>query len=227
MAPFRLGLSMPLRHMSDLSPAEWFCDGETAASVILGPPGFDAYVRVLHQDDGGGDRREGHLEDELLSGLCQVLARHTSTPDTCYFGLWEGYGDITGGHAVGFLTAFSGSPRWPARVFRPEPKPPLPPPAFPPEILDGPKVEFDHRYLLFTGPLKRAGQWGAKPYGPDVPRDINSPNLMWPADHAWFVMTNIDSEWTGVGGSYPLANELLSDPRLEVVKTSYETGWQE
>lgn len=29
-----------------------------------------------------------------LTALCDVLARHTTTPDDCYFGLWEGYGWI-------------------------------------------------------------------------------------------------------------------------------------
>jgi hypothetical protein len=212
---------MPLRPLSDLSPADWFSENVTQESVVLGPPGYDAYVRVLHRDDDG-DRHEGHLDDALLTALCQVLARHTSTPQTCYFGLWEGYGDITGGDAVGFLTAFSGSARWP-RVFRPEKKPPPPPPAFAPRIVDGPKVDFFHRYLLFTGPIDEAGQWGARPYGPGIPRDINSPNLMWPADHAWFVTTNIDSEWTGVGGSAALADDLLREPSLEVVRTRYES----
>jgi hypothetical protein len=207
--------------MPDLSPADWFCRDQTLASLTLGPPGFDAYVRLLHQDDDGY-RREGHLHDQLLSALCHVLARHTTTPDTCYFGLWEGYGDITGGEAVGFLTAFSGSARWP-RVFRPEKKPPPPPPAFAPEIVGGPKVDFFHEYLLFTGPLDHAGQWGARPYGPGIPRDINSPNLMWPADRAWFVTTNIDSEWTGVGGSAALADELLNQTGLEVVRTRYDS----
>ena len=220
MAPLRLGLSMPLRHMSDLSPANWFCGDIDRTSLWLGPSGYEAYIRVLHQDNDG-DRWEGHLDDHLLLALCQVLARHTKTPDTCYFGLWEGYGDITGGEAVGFLTAFSGSARWP-RVFRPEKKPVPPPPAFGPEIVNGPKVDFFHQYLLFTGRLDDAGQWGARPYGPGIPRHINSPNLMWPADHAWFVTTNIEGHWTGVGGSDTLADELLADDRLDTVRTRYD-----
>jgi len=210
---------MPLRPLSDLSPADWFSRNVTQDSVVLGPPGYDAYVRVLHRDDGG-DREEGHLDDSLLAALCQILARHTGTPQSCYFGLWEGYGAITGGEAVGFLTAFTGSARWP-RVFRPEKKPAPPLPAFASEIVDGPKIDFFHQYLLFTGPLDDAGRWGARPYGPGIPRNINSPNLMWPGDHAWFVTTNIDSDWTGVGGTTALANDLLAEPRLEVVRTRY------
>ncbi len=223
MAPFRLGLIMPLRPLSDLSPADWFSDDVTFASVVLGPRGFDAYVRVLHRDHDG-DRQEGHLDDELLTALCQVLARHTSTPEACYFGLWDGYGAIQGGEATEFLTAFSGSPRWPGRVFTPEKKRPPPAPAFAEEVIAGPKVDMmGTEHLLFTGSIEHAGQWGARPYGPDVPREINSPNLIWPADHAWFVTTNVDSEWTGVGGSAALTDDLLGDSRLEVVRTRYES----
>ncbi len=28
----------------------------------------------------------------MLTALCDLLARHTTTPDLCYFGVWEGYG---------------------------------------------------------------------------------------------------------------------------------------
>ncbi len=215
---------MPLRPQDDLSPADWFCDDTTHDSAVLGPPGYDAYVRVLHRSDDHGDRREGHLDEELLTALCQVLARHTRTPRACYFGLWDGYGDIHGGEAARFLTTFAESPRWPGRVFSPEKVPPPPPPAFPADVIAGPKIDMmGVGHLLFSGPVDEAGQWGATPYGPGIPREINSPNLMWPVDHAWFVTTNIDSEWTGVGGSAALIDDLLADPRLEVVRTRHDS----
>jgi hypothetical protein len=90
-------------------------------------------------------------------------------------------------------------------------------------VIDGPKAGvagLDH--LLFAGPLRLAGRWGARPYEPGHARDINSPNLMWPADRAWFVTTNIDSTWTGVGGSADLIDDLLAEPRLEVVRTRHD-----
>jgi hypothetical protein len=34
----------------------------------------------------------GSLPRELLDPLADVLARHTSTPGTCYFAVWEGWG---------------------------------------------------------------------------------------------------------------------------------------
>ncbi|GAA3527365.1 hypothetical protein GCM10022234_25730 [Aeromicrobium panaciterrae] len=214
---------MPLRPLADVSVADWFADdGSSPLPHNLGPAGFSSYVRVLHSDRGDGERYEGHLDDDLLAALVAVLSGHTSTPDDCYFGLWDGYGDIDGGDPVGFLTAFSGPMKWPGRIFTKEKPPPPVPPAFAPEVLAGPKLSYFHDYLLFRGKLAEAGQWGAVGYGYGVPRDINSPNLMWPADHAWFVTTSIEGTWTGVGGSAVLIDELLKEPRLEVVRQRYD-----
>lgn len=220
---------MPLRPLADVSAADWFLDDD-APPVLranLGPSGFAAYVRVLHAESspGEGDRWEGHLDDELLSALCEVLGRHTTTPAECFFALWVGYGQIHGGNSTLFLTTFSGPTRWPGRMFGKE-KPPTPtPPAFPPSVMDGPMLDFlGEEHILFAGPLAEAGQWGAASYGAGVPRDINSPNLMWPADHAWFVTTNIDGTWTGVGGTAALIDDLLAEPRLEVVRNRYDEG---
>lgn len=218
---------MTLRPLADVRPADWFVsdDAPPALRHHLGPSGFDAYVRVLHSRTGPDDDRfEGHLEERLLRALCEDLAAHTTTPDDCFFGLWDGYGELYGGDAVGFLTAFSGPMRWPGRMFGKEKPPPPAPPAFPASVLDGPKVAFGNDYLLFGGPLGDAGEWGATSYGHAIRRDINSPNLMWPADHAWFVTTNIDSTWTGVGGTKELTDALLRDDRLEVVRTRYDEG---
>lgn len=218
---------MTLRPLADVSAADWFLDDDAPPALRhhLGPPGFDSYVRVLHSPMGpDDDRYEGHLEAPLLRALCDDLAGHTTTPDDCFFGLWDGYGELYGGDAVGFLTAFSGPTRWPGRMFGKEKPPPPVPPAFDRSVLEGPKVAFGHDYLLFGGRLVDAGEWGATSYGHAISRDINSPNLMWPADHAWFVTTHIDSTWTGVGGSKELTEALLRDGRLEVVRTRYDEG---
>jgi len=217
---------MTLRPLADVSPAEWFVDDAASPLPLhLGPAGFESYVRVLHSQMGpDDDRYEGHLEEHLLRALCDVLAKHTTTPDDCYFGLWDGYGELYGGDSTLFLTAFSGPMRWPGRMFGKEKPPSPPPPAFAPSVLDGPKVAFFHDYLLFGGPLSDAGEWGAASYGHSIRRDINSPNLMWPADHAWFVTTNIESTWTGVGGTKELIDDLLAEPRLEVVRNRYDEG---
>ena len=35
---------------------------------------------------------EGHLPVSVASRLAAVLSRHTTTPDDCWFGLWDGFG---------------------------------------------------------------------------------------------------------------------------------------
>jgi len=218
---------MTLRPLSDLSAAGWLLrdDAPALLRTHLGPSGFGAYARVLHSPTGQGDRFEGHLDGALLTAIVDVLSRHTSTPRECFFALWEGYGDIHGGEAAGFLGAFSGPTRWPGRIFIKEKPAPPPPPAFPAHVMDGPLlVVDDESYFVFTGPLDQAGQWGAARWTGGAPRDINSPNRMWPADRAWCVTTSVEGTWTGVGGSESLIAALLHDDRLEVVRQRYDEG---
>lgn len=212
---------MSLRPTSDTSAGGWL--GVDVSR--LGPPGFSDHARILHPwFDGAADdspaRGDGHLPEPELAAACQVLSHHTSTPEDCYFALWDGYGDIYGGDSVAFLTAFAGAATWPGRLFKPA-KPADPPlPAFPPAVLDGPRLSLgDRDFLLFTGALASAGDWGAAGYGHGIPRHLNSPNLMWPADHMWFLATDIYGSWSGVAGSPSLIDDLLADPRLEVVRT--------
>ncbi|MEO7398218.1 MAG: hypothetical protein ABIW84_06615, partial [Ilumatobacteraceae bacterium] len=111
---------MPLRPLTDVSPADWFVRTKVRE---LGPPGFEVYARVLHPwlesaTDTATERADGYLPDDELAALCDVLARHTGTPGQCFFGLWDGYGDIYGGDSVAFLTAFTGPAAWPGRPFR-------------------------------------------------------------------------------------------------------------
>jgi hypothetical protein len=218
---------MALTPLSDVSPAAWLIDDPAPPRLRaqLGPSGFAAHARLLHQRVADGDRDEGHLAGSLLETLCGVLARHTLTPHDCYFGLWDGYGEIYGGDALDFLSAFSGPPRWPGRIFiREKPTPPEPP-AFPSSVMTGPRLTFDgETHLLFGGPLADAGRWGAAHYRSGAPRDINSPNIMWPGDHAWFVTTGIDGTWTGIAGSASMIDDLTREPGLEIVRQRYDEG---
>ncbi|WP_027863431.1 hypothetical protein [Marmoricola sp. URHB0036] len=54
--------------------------------IRCGPPGFDVYVRVAFADtvDPVG-------EDPTLRQALATLAHHTSTPDTGYAAIWEGW----------------------------------------------------------------------------------------------------------------------------------------
>lgn len=150
----------------------------------------------------------GNLAAHLLTALCATLAEHTSTPDSCWFCLWEGYGWIHGSPAVSaILFAAPGDTAAPA-------EPVSIPPGLPSNVLNGPKVTLPHRnYLLFNGPLDAAGELGSTtPWGSFAPQ---SPNLFWPQDHSWCVATEIDLFCTLVAGSENLAETLLADTRFE------------
>jgi hypothetical protein len=79
-------------------------------------------------------------------------------------------------------------------------------------------VQLPHRsYLLYRGPADAAlalpaldGTFG------------QSPNLWWPADHAWCVATEIDLPWTYIGGPRGLIDAILADDRIEALPAASE-----
>ncbi|MCW2748234.1 MAG: hypothetical protein JWP10_1376, partial [Nocardioidaceae bacterium] len=168
---------MVLRPVSDVSVADWLVGTPGKPLDDLGPAGFEAYVRLLHPVEAPAGPEEfmqvlGHLDDAILLDASEHLARHTKTPDECYFGLWDGFGNLDGGDPANFLIAGQ-SPDWLGRFYG-EPKQPTAVAAFPPEIMQGPRVGLDHTrpldHILFAGPLRDAGQWGAADYALGVPR---------------------------------------------------------
>jgi len=52
--------------------------------------------------------------------------------------------------------------------------------------------------------------------------DRQAPNLWWPNDRAWCVVSEIDFCWTYVAGSAELITQLESDARLEALQVGYE-----
>jgi hypothetical protein len=204
------GRHVPLQFEPDVTKAGWFAHSSDhwAQLCSIGPHGFAGYARLFHPVEPDADESdpetfwgnlEGNLEKRVLQRLLGVLEHHTGTPDECYFGLWDGFAEIEGSPAV---MSFDG------QTF---------PPAFPPEVMTGPRLRIPAReYLLFRGPLTEAGRWGAADLFPGEPREINSPNLMWPADHGWFVATEIDLPWTGIAGSTQLITDLLADEALDI-----------
>jgi hypothetical protein len=56
-------------------------------SIAAPLPGRETRVRGFNAEPWLGALSEGQAR-----ALVEVLARHTSIPDTCWFGVWEGYG---------------------------------------------------------------------------------------------------------------------------------------
>ena len=70
-------------------------------------------------------------------------------------------------------------------------------------------MELPHRsYLLLVGALPAALQIGWGPLR-------QSPNLFWPADHAWCAATELDFDSTLLGGTTELIETILATPTLD------------
>lgn len=138
------------------------------------PAGFDAYGRVPER-----------------SGLAVTLTRHTSTPDRCWFCLWDGYGVPV---AMTVYPPGTGRPRtsrFTVRLPRLRPRRPSR------KLVQLPNRE----YRLFTGPVAKGEGW------------VHGPNLWWPEDRAWCVASEIDLDYTLVGGTEELIGELMGASR--------------
>jgi hypothetical protein len=159
-----------------------------------------------------GEPRLGVLSKSQSRALVGLLSGFTSTPDSCWFCLWEGYGQVTG--AIGILTAVKdGSPppagarrppRWHLGARSPRSKSVLP---------ERMRVHFPHRaYLLFREPVAKAEGWE------------DGPNLWWPDDHAWCVASEIDHPYSYVGGSLELIAAILEHPAIESLQAKITDG---
>jgi hypothetical protein len=76
------------------------------------------------------------------------------------------------------------------------------------------RLHLPHRdYVLLRGSIDAAtGSFCPAPFR-------QSANLWWPEDRAWCVATEIDYLWTYVGATEPCLEELLAEPRLEILRT--------
>jgi hypothetical protein len=153
----------------------------------------------------GQDPATGEMNLNELDSLCEILASYTAEPGCCYFGLCtiQGWRDF----------------------FSPDDLKPLL------------KLSKGREYVVLTGPLSAVGQitrdspnqessrqttfsaWQDDEPPPkaqceQVLRDV--PNLIWPRDHSWFLISEVDFDSTLVGGDAKLIKTILESPQLEV-----------
>ncbi|GAA2676452.1 hypothetical protein [Actinoplanes palleronii] len=200
---------MTLTPCTDLSAARWLMDDPQPWGfqlLTVGPAGFPAYARLRFLPepeypgpDAADVADEVPSETEQLRTVLTVLAGHTTTPDACWFALWDGWGsDIHGSATVA--------------------------PAFPPEVLDGPRLQLWGRaYYLFCGALTDFGDWGGAEMWPGQPRfAMPDPGFIWPADRAWCVANDVDPPWAGLSGSVPAVDEVVALAGVDVVRVDPE-----
>lgn len=212
---------MALTPCRELSAAAWIVDADQPWQrlVSFGPSGFPAYARLrfvpdpAYQGQSENDieiSADARSETEQLRSLLNMLARRTTTPDQCFFCLWDGWGGLDGGQGARSVKALMRTVRRGPQIQ----------PAFPRSVLDGAKFVVPHRaYYLFEGPLTSFGDWGAADMWPGQPRThMPDPAFIWPLDHAWCVAKDVDPHWAGIGADQAVIDELIDDSRLDVVR---------
>jgi hypothetical protein len=145
--------------------------------------------------------RQGSLYPPDAAVLASLARDWTSTPDRCWFCVWEGYG-------------------WAAVMLTPagQPAQPVPDP-LPAEVRSGPRVRLpDREYLLYTGRVEDVSAPGL--LGDDLPGEDQTANLWWPEDQAWCVASEIDLGWSYIGGPAGLIEQILADERIEALPAS-------
>ncbi len=205
---------------SDLSAADWITDSDLSSwqLVTLGPSGFAAYARLRFLPDPAYEGQsendvvisdDAPLESAQLAAVLEVLSRHTRTPDECYFCVWDGWGPGIEGVYIGESMLLEYSDDGDVTPgFEPTRAQPGLAPASPSSESDLPKVVVPNRaYFLFRGAPSDLG---------DLP---DPAAFIWPADRSWCVAHDVDPHWAGIGADTAAIDELVSVPRLDVVRT--------
>ncbi|QLD11957.1 hypothetical protein [Microbacterium oleivorans] len=185
----------------------------------------------------------GELDPHLLAALAGELMRHTSTPDDVTAGLWEGRGGLIGHTGRRPSRAFfqigdpddatlarhnrmlgsSFADRFNS-VFR---KPSWQEGILSREISEGPRLRLPERpFILFRGALEEFADddWELRMPWRDLPAEAEgaapmsqSPSLLWPADRAWAMVSEVDFDSTIVGGSRELVAAICRIPDVEAL----------
>ncbi|WP_396667272.1 hypothetical protein [Microbacterium sp. R86528] len=181
----------------------------------------------------------GKLDTALVSVVAALAATHTTTPDDAFVGLWEGWAGLVGavgyGPARGFYTINDETSdskkahRWTSLVEATRNgwlrKTSWQPGMLSDEISRGPRFSLLNRdFVLFRSALAELANpdWVLSVPWRDRESEAHglepsaqSPNIIWPADRSWVIVSEIDWDSTIVAGPHSLAQALRDDPRLE------------
>jgi hypothetical protein len=180
----------------------------------------------------------GSMPPELLASVARHLVAHTATPDAGFAALWEGWGGLLGflGHSPSqeFLT-FSDEPAHEQMLQRSIHNPfenafrkrTWQEGILPREISEGARLQLPGRdHVVFSAPPRafahpdwvRGAPWrDAEAERRGFTPSAQHPSLIWPRDHAWVLVSEIDFDSTIVAGSAELIQAICADPAIEAL----------
>jgi hypothetical protein len=186
-------------------------DAETQYGELIGWH-WDADDQV--PPEPWGEPEQGSLRADECAAVAEVLSGYTTTPDDCWFCLWEGYGwpELERLRArAGFVEPDGGGVD-PAEADYETAKHAV----FPVAVPVAPLVGLEDRdCILFRGPVTAATAFRSGPR-------YQSPTLWWPTDRAWCVASELDIYSTYVAAAPAALHALIDHPALEVLECTTE-----
>ena len=216
---------------TETSQASWLMHSQVSWQqlVSFGPAGFPAYARLRFLPDPTtpGQRESEAIvrpgaptECEQVHTVLAYLARHTGTPDQCYFCLWDGWWTPVSATPQPTAqpwsrdeAAISDAPGTTQHGLQPD-RMQSTPPAHGAAIVGIP----NRNYYLLQGGWSDFRDWGALQREDASPSSVPVPSFIWPADHAWCIARDVDPHYAGIGATPAAIQELVDVPRLDVVR---------
>ncbi|GAB3597407.1 hypothetical protein [Microbacterium tumbae] len=205
--------------------------------LVRTPSGADWNTRIAPDGREFTSPDEGSLPVAAFAAVAEHLLAHTTSADAGFVAIWEGWGGLLGGHGGNgraFLTFTDEPPREPrwwssvrANFENPFRKPVWQEGILSREISDGARLELPGRnHILFSAPPRAFADpdwildapWrdrAAEEHG--FAPSAQHPSILWPEDHAWVMVSEIDFDSTIVAGSAELVAAICADPRLEAM----------
>lgn len=180
-----------------------------------------------------GQTREGFLDVDLLAGLAGHLRQATGTPDELVVGIWSGWGELTGSTSVYTLLESTDSgledtddAAEAAMRRHLEERRTAVAPDVAAAVRRGPLLELpDREYvLLATDCDELTDEWWPRRAGIGWTSVFEGPlpQLVWPADQAWVVASEIDWDSTIVAGPRALVDAVVADDRFEAFEVDQD-----
>lgn len=155
---------------------------------------------------------------EVVALLARVLAEHTSTPAAGVAAVWEGWGGLFAGDPGRAVLSFTSTDEAIGTRLRTAVTPPGP---LGSDIRLGPRLSLPWRdHVLFDAGVDEfaAPDWPARAPWVGSTAWPECPSLIWPDDHAWVVVSEIDWDSTIVAGGRAAIDAVLAASGIEALE---------